>query len=44
MWGQDSTKRSRKDAELFNNTGFYLNHFNFIGLEQIELKNLEVSP
>lgn len=38
MWGQDSTKRSRKDAELFNNTGFYLN----LGLNGINGKPGEV--
>jgi hypothetical protein len=38
VWGQDSTKRSRKDAHLFNNTGFYLN----LGLNGINGKPSDV--
>jgi hypothetical protein len=38
VWGQDSTKRSRKDAALFNNTGFYIN----LGLNGINGKPSDV--
>lgn len=38
IWGQDSTKHSRKDAALFNNTGFYVN----LGLNGINGKPSDV--
>ena len=38
VWGQDSTKRSRKDAALFTNTGFYIN----LGLNGINGKPSDV--